>query len=422
MRILVLAINVSPRDKRDTITYNFIRKELHWLADNGVDVLYLSELREHKTIAGVQYLAKDQLLEHSAFWRRLFNLVFMIHYAAFFLPMALCCFAKAMRVCGVERACDKILQKHTVDCIHVHFFEPRGESAVLSARRHRIPVVATLRGSELRAMPQFAYGARLDRFYDIALHRALPRIHFFTAPSRFLCDLLHESFGVSGLRIRYLPNGVEPIAVQKSAPEYSAPASFIAIGNMAPIKNFQVIFGALEQLSRSFCFEAHFVGSGPVIDTYRMHLERFPHVHVHQEMDKKSLYALISRCDFLVHPSYSEGMPNVVLEALSMGVPCVVSNIPVHLEIIREEETGYVFDVHNYTECIRKMSIALGNREKLWEMRDACIQTAARFSLDIKMNGLVEVFDALRKTPYKSLADPRVIIAGARSQYTYGTT
>jgi len=50
-------------------------------------------------------------------------------------------------------------------------------------------------------------------------------------------------------------------------------------------------------------------------------------------------------CDIFVFPSYSEGMPKVLLEAMSCGCPVVCSNIEPHLEVIQDGINGIIVPV-----------------------------------------------------------------------------
>jgi len=47
--------------------------------------------------------------------------------------------------------------------------------------------------------------------------------------------------------------------------------------------------------------------------------------------------------DLLVLPSAKEGLPNVVLEAMACGLPCVAAHTSGSRELVREGETGYTF-------------------------------------------------------------------------------
>ena len=51
--------------------------------------------------------------------------------------------------------------------------------------------------------------------------------------------------------------------------------------------------------------------------------------------------------DFFILPSVNEGMPNVVLEAMSSGLPCVATRISGSLDLIQEGVNGYFFTAND---------------------------------------------------------------------------
>ncbi len=51
--------------------------------------------------------------------------------------------------------------------------------------------------------------------------------------------------------------------------------------------------------------------------------------------------------DIFVLPSYNEGMPNVVVEAMGCGLPCVVTRISGTTDLITHGESGMLFEVNN---------------------------------------------------------------------------
>ena len=62
---------------------------------------------------------------------------------------------------------------------------------------------------------------------------------------------------------------------------------------------------------------------------------------------------LLNGIDFHILPSKSEGFPNITLEAMASGTPCISSNNSDSREIIGE--SGWIFPVSNYeklAECI----------------------------------------------------------------------
>jgi len=56
--------------------------------------------------------------------------------------------------------------------------------------------------------------------------------------------------------------------------------------------------------------------------------------------------------------SYHEGLPNVILEAMSVGLPVIATNIEPHLEIIKNGINGLIFEKNNYvqlSDCIIRL-------------------------------------------------------------------
>src|SRR5690606_39801803 len=59
---------------------------------------------------------------------------------------------------------------------------------------------------------------------------------------------------------------------------------------------------------------------------------------------KRNVIDYYAIADVFVFPSYREGFPNVLLEACSMGLPCVVTNINGNNEIIQDGINGLIVE------------------------------------------------------------------------------
>lgn len=63
----------------------------------------------------------------------------------------------------------------------------------------------------------------------------------------------------------------------------------------------------------------------------------------------------LEEANCVILPSYHEGTSNVLLESASTGRPIIASNIPGCKEAIDDEESGYVFEVKNTEDLIKKI-------------------------------------------------------------------
>lgn len=64
--------------------------------------------------------------------------------------------------------------------------------------------------------------------------------------------------------------------------------------------------------------------------------------------------------DLFVLPSQAEGLPNVVLEAMACGLPCVAADVSGSRELIRQGETGYLFAPDDVDDLRIALEKALG--------------------------------------------------------------
>lgn len=69
----------------------------------------------------------------------------------------------------------------------------------------------------------------------------------------------------------------------------------------------------------------------------------------------------------VIHPSYYEGMTNVVLEHSSSGRPSIGSNVPGVKDGIDDGETGFIFEVKNVASLIEAVEkfLALSHEQKI---------------------------------------------------------
>ena len=114
------------------------------------------------------------------------------------------------------------------------------------------------------------------------------------------------------------------------------------------------------------------------------------------QMDMKPA---ITAAHAVIHPSYYEGMTNVVLEHSAMGRPCLGSNVPGVMDGIEDGKTGFVFrvkDVDSMVEAVEKF-IALPHSEKARMGRTAREKMERQFAREIVTNIYIEEIERVRK-------------------------
>ncbi|MCK4347029.1 MAG: glycosyltransferase, partial [Thermoplasmatales archaeon] len=109
----------------------------------------------------------------------------------------------------------------------------------------------------------------------------------------------------------------------------------------------------------------------------------------------------MSAADVLILPSYSEGLPNVVMEALSCSTPAIVTDVGGCSEVVKDGETGFIVPVGDVEALRERMKYLLENedlREKMGKLgREDMIE---RYEQEKVIGKLKEVYESLHYQPY----------------------
>jgi len=110
----------------------------------------------------------------------------------------------------------------------------------------------------------------------------------------------------------------------------------------------------------------------------------------------ENMPGIFAQADIACLPSYSEGMPKVLIEAAACGVPLVATDIPGCRDIARHEENGLLVPVKDAARLADAIERLLRDRELRERMGRRGRDLAVRdFSLDMVVNRTMDVYETL---------------------------
>lgn len=71
--------------------------------------------------------------------------------------------------------------------------------------------------------------------------------------------------------------------------------------------------------------------------------------------NRDDIFDILKISNIFVLPSIKEGMSNALLEAMSLGLPAVVSDIEENKELVKDKENGYVFKLKDYNDLAQNL-------------------------------------------------------------------
>lgn len=128
-----------------------------------------------------------------------------------------------------------------------------------------------------------------------------------------------------------------------------------AMGRFVPEKNFHLLIQAFSSL-KSTDFKLVLAGDTDFEDNYSHELKKLAiqeNIVLTGFIKGKQLYSLLSHAHTFVLPSSHEGLPIALLEAMSYGLPVIVSDIPANIAVNLPKE--YYFHLYNEIELTEKL-------------------------------------------------------------------
>jgi len=88
------------------------------------------------------------------------------------------------------------------------------------------------------------------------------------------------------------------------------------------------------------------IGSGD--ETIVSKINNTKNVIYYGQQDIESISLILSKSDYLILPSYTEGLPFVILEAMNLGIPTICSDIIGPNSLVTNNMTGFVIPLKGY--------------------------------------------------------------------------
>lgn len=267
----------------------------------------------------------------------------------------------------------KLLASRKPNLVHVHSRRGADRFGGWNARWAGVPAVLTRRveSAEFKLLAHLKYQP-----YSAVI-----------AISRAIEAQLRDNVGLSGQRVHYVASGVDtaqycPSENRSKLKEiYSLSPGALTIGVVAqliPRKGHAQLFRVLPELVAELpnvhvlCF-----GQGALEQELRQQVEDLglKH-HVRFAGFRSDLSELLPCLDLMAHPAQREGLGLAVLEALSCGVPAVVSAVGGLTDIVEDNVTGLLCDPgddQSLLSALRRLSCDAALRRRLGEAGRRCV-------------------------------------------------
>ena len=162
----------------------------------------------------------------------------------------------------------------------------------------------------------------------------------------------------------------------------------INIGRLVDQKNQITLLRAINYLKDFIKIEALIIGQGKnelVLKQYIKdnNLEKFIKIFNY----KKNPYPYIKLCDIFILTSLYEGLPNVLLETITLNKSVISSNCKTGpKEILENGKGGILFKTSSYKDLSKKIIEFVKNKKRNVKMRKIAFKSLKKYNFDKNMN------------------------------------
>ncbi|USD78703.1 glycosyltransferase [Bacillus safensis] len=219
----------------------------------------------------------------------------------------------------------RAMQRHQLspDFIHAHFAMPSGGAAAVIQKETKIPYLLTLHGSDVNVYPSYSKGAKAA--FETAVRQA-------SAVLTVSEELAKKTNEMTKVEAKCLPLGIPLRSFSRTEEGQEGIRKHLGL----PLQDKLVVFvgrlvkekGLLEladAVSSMDGVKAVFVGKGPL--AMELTERAGASIILPGQVPNEQVRDYLMAADLFALPSYSEGMPTVVLEALALKVPVIATRV-----------------------------------------------------------------------------------------------
>ena len=207
-------------------------------------------------------------------------------------------------------------------------------------------ICADLAGYSVKAKRRITWWHHGEFYVDRVAYGAMcSKMNAVAVVSQSCKAMLQEKLPEIESKLVCIPNMLDAVAIGQKAgnsPYTCDILHIVSVGRLAPEKHFENVFPAAKALRQAgIDFAWHVIGDGFERSKLEALIaENDLKDHVILDGSKTNPYPYMKYADLFVHPSYVESQGLTVLEAMALGVPCVVTKSRGPCEFIEDGING----------------------------------------------------------------------------------
>ena len=301
---------------------------------------------------------------------------------------------------GIIRQILEIHRQTPVDIIHTHDLRSNFYG-LIAARKLKLPVVSTMHGwvenSLKRKIVMFFGNILLSYFFDVVItvsDKAKERLEKYQPTSKLIT--IHNTLATREYRITESDSIRRSLNVPKDVPLIAK------IGRLSPEKRQERLLSAVKRVvDEGYRFKLLLIGIGPDEEKLRRMTDEMGLAEIVSFSGFiQDMLPVYSELDLVVQTSSTEGLPNVILEAMLMRVPVIATDVGGTSEVVNSNEVATLIEPDNEEALVAELRSFLKSPEPYRQKLDKAEERIRQhFDSDIRMQKMASLFRSMVSGP-----------------------
>lgn len=282
----------------------------------------------------------------------------------------------------------RCLKDQPVDHLHAHFGTNSATVACLVSHICAVPFSFTVHGPEEFDKPAF-----------IGLPEKIIQAQSVIAISSYGRSQLYRLVDYENWqRIHVVHCGLEPAFFAEAAPPLPTTPSFVCVGRLCEQKGQALLLDAWAQLmGRGYDAKLILAGDGPMrpeIEKKRADLGLEDSIEITGWISSDEVKHHIAASTALLLPSFAEGLPVVIMEAMAQHRPALSTYVAGIPELVRPAETGWLIPAGNVDALVDMLqNVVTADQAELKRMGAAAFAAVrAAHDIDTEAAKLIDIW------------------------------
>ena len=277
-----------------------------------------------------------------------------IPYQSYYQNITVHRFYSPWNVFGINPACfmlHKMLQLKDVDVFHVHsYIYFTTIQAAITKLLKRIPMLLHIHGGVGRPPYKTGFLKEFAKvFFDYTLGKfVLSQADVIATVSLQDSKLLEQTIHSNLDRIIIINNAINPEHFPEVTPKLQKELVVTYIGDLELWKGIPYYTRVIDKIiEKKQNISFWFVGNGSLFSALESKYSNEKRVKLFGAVDHKEIPNILEKTHILIQPSFWEGSPTTIIEAMAMGIPVLASNIGDIPRLLDNGRDGVMFEAGN---------------------------------------------------------------------------